>query len=390
MTHQKVSLFVHDLAANPIVRAAPFASACEKLGYKVEILGLLLSGNKVYEPYRTDFEYRTVRTSSFLPNVLRATSRLAEFATGDIMYAFKPNWTTLWPALLASRSEDPSPLLMDVEDHEFWLNTTVGVMRFLKDHLYRNLFDAGALRYKLLMYPLAQTIPTAVTVSTRVLQRQFGGKIVLHGPDTDTFRPEERGKATNRFRRDFGLPQDTPLALFAGTPHPHKGLNTVAKALQHDAADSYHLVLAGNAEHPTFQQINGSLEGRCHLLGFVPNDKMPQLLEAVDVVPVMQKRNSYTEAQMPAKLLEAMAMAKSVIASDVGDLGRVLGTNAEQKRGWIIEEGNPQRLAQVLRCIIENPRKRARREEQARTFVEENASVEAVAKRLSPIFEKIA
>jgi glycosyltransferase involved in cell wall biosynthesis len=385
----KISLFVHDLSSNPIVRAAPFARACQKLGYKVEILGLLLSGNKVYEPYRTDFEYRTVRASSFLPTVLRATSRLAEFATGDIMYAFKPNWTTLWPAFLASR-KDPRPLLMDVEDHEFWLNMTVGVTRFLKDHLYQNLFDAGALRYKLLMYPLAQTIPTAVTVSTRALQRQFGGKIVLHGPDTDTFRPEEGRETKNHFRRDFGLPQDTPLALFAGTPHPHKGLNTVVKALQHDTADSYHLVLAGNAEHPTFQEINGILEGRCHLLGFVPNDKMPDLLEAIDVVPVVQKRNSYTEAQMPAKLLEAMAMAKSVVASDVGDLGRVLGANADQRRGWIIEEGNPQRLAQVLRCIIENPEERAHREEQARTFVEKNASVGAVANRLSPIFEKLA
>lgn len=383
----KISFFVHDLAANPIVRAAPFAHACEKLGYEVEVLGLLLSGDKIYEPYREDFDYRTVRASSSLPEVLRKASRLAEYADGDLAYAFKPLWTSLWPAILASRAGKRCPLLMDVEDHEFWLNTTIGLKRFLKGHLIDNLFDSGALRYKVLLYPLARIVPEKVTVSTRTLRGQFGGNIILHGPDVETFSPTKVAKST--CREKFNLPEQTPLALFAGRPHPYKGLETVVEALNHVTASSYHLVLAGSPDYSEFQRIQDVMGERCHMLGFVPNAEMPELLQAIDVVPVMQKANSYTRAQMPAKLLEAMAMAKSVVASPVGDLGRVLGAGTKEPRGWIVDAEDDRHLAQVLQHIANCPDERSDREIRAREFVKEKASVSAIAQRLRPILDEV-
>mgnify|MGYP001548005605 FL=1 len=58
----KVSLFVHELSGNPIVRAYPIAKAIEYLGHEVEVLGLTYNTDKIYEPYKNEFEYKTVRS----------------------------------------------------------------------------------------------------------------------------------------------------------------------------------------------------------------------------------------------------------------------------------------------------------------------------------------
>jgi hypothetical protein len=55
-----VSFFVHNLAHNPIVRAAPIAVAFEHLGWDVEIIGYLAEGAQVYEPFRNAFTFRTL------------------------------------------------------------------------------------------------------------------------------------------------------------------------------------------------------------------------------------------------------------------------------------------------------------------------------------------
>jgi glycosyltransferase involved in cell wall biosynthesis len=384
-----VSLFVHDLSANPIVRAGPLAKALRRLGFDVEVLGLLVSGDEVYEPYRGQFPYVTKRSSRHIIDVIRTTRTLAEEASGDVIYACKPLWTSLWPALLASGFGREKPLLLDVEDRELWLNTMFSFARFVKIHLVRNWTDAGALRYKLLLHPFAKTAPTAVTVSTRALQQTYGGSIVLHGPDTEEFSPESVNLSKEECREKFDLPRSAPLALFAGTPQPHKGLDTVVKALQHDVAKDYHLVLAGSLDHATFQEARAALENRCHLLGFVDNNKMYQLLHAVDVIPIMQKENPYTQAQMPAKLLEAMAMAKNIVVSPVGDLPRIIGVGTDALRGWVAETKNDQQLAETFRHIADNPDQAKRRRERARQFVQQQASTTAIAERLQKILAQI-
>ena len=62
----KVDIIVHDLSSNPIVRAAPFAEALEKLGYQVRISGLLINSKQIYEPFRDKFKFNTIYTGNNL------------------------------------------------------------------------------------------------------------------------------------------------------------------------------------------------------------------------------------------------------------------------------------------------------------------------------------
>src|SRR5207302_4084353 len=86
---RRITFFVHDLAANPIVRAAALAAAVRRR-YDVEIIGFLHSGPDVYEPYRGLFPCKTIQLPLDTWLVAKAIPALAALATGDVLYACKP------------------------------------------------------------------------------------------------------------------------------------------------------------------------------------------------------------------------------------------------------------------------------------------------------------
>ncbi len=384
----KVSLFVHDLAANPIARAAPIARALEKVGYEVEILGLLVSGDRVFKPYRDAFSYRFLPATAHMNQVLAKARRLSDLATGDIIYAFKPLWTSFWPALLASGFGKKKPLLLDVEDDEWWMDTQ-GFFSSFVNNVIRGWNFSGSLKYKLLLHPLTR-LCHKTTVVSRKLQARYGGTVVLHGADQHLFNPGQPTMAKDVCRRKFGLPLESPLVLFAGTPRSHKGISTIIDALMRPAADDYTLVLAGNKQDFEFERAAALLEDRCVLLGFVDHLNMPSLIAAVDVVPTPQHSNAFTQSQIPAKLLEAMAMAKPVVVSRVSDLAFIVGENERDPRGWVIEPENTDQLANVFKYIHANPGEARKRGNAARRYFMENASEEVIGWRLKPIIDHCA
>jgi glycosyltransferase involved in cell wall biosynthesis len=370
MTKNRISLFVHNLQENPIVRAAPIGLALERLGFEVEVLGLLHSGQTVYAPYAEAFEYKT---SSRIWD-------LAKMATGDVMYSFKPLMTTLLPSMIAARFGIQKPVLLDIEDDD------LGVCeRSTLNRIYR-LFRSGLHSPKRFLRSSTHLLTNfceAVTVSTSSLQKFYGGTKLLHGPNEEEFDPSRSEFEKGKMRDFFDLPQKEVLVLFAGKPHVHKGVFEIIDAVE---KTNTILVLAGDSQDPTFVEAKKRLGARCILLGFIDNQKMPNLLAAVDIVPVPQRDVAYARAQLPAKLIEAMAMGKSVIVSDVGDLTILVNDESDDRRGWLVRPNNANDLAEAIKNIVANPIEAKKANENARAFFVENASVSANAKVLESIF----
>lgn len=379
----RVSFFVHDLANNPIVRAAPLAHALAG-HFDVEILGFLHDDREVYAPYRSLFEYRTLRVPLDVTSLLPALPRLAAMATGEIIYACKPLVPTLGAALAASTFGRRRPLLLDVEDDE---RVPMGVS--FRDVLWRDVLKgwrhATAWKYTLAIHSLVP-LAEAVTVSTSRLQSRYGGTILRHGPDEHTFDPAVAPSRADA-RRAFHLPPDVPLAVFAGMPQPHKGFAVLRDALADPRCADWHLALAGPEGHPEFEACVARLGSRCHYLGVVPQARMPALLAAADVAPVPQLAMRFALSQLPAKALEAMAMGCPPVASRVSDLPDMLGDGA---RGWLVEPGDADGLAAALADAAARPDERLRRGREARAWFLTHASRAAMAATLVPIVKGAA
>jgi glycosyltransferase involved in cell wall biosynthesis len=376
-TRPRVTLFVHDLAGNAVVRAAPLAAALSPR-FEVVMAGLLLSGPAVYAPYRERFAFRALPVRGGLASVLAAAPRLARAAGGDVLYACKPLLTTLLPAVLAARGR---PLLLDVEDDE-WAERSVEARPGLGGAL-RRMADTHPLQAR--AAHLLTGHADAVTVASRALQRRYGGTLLRHGPDEAEFdraRPDLADR--DALRRAFGLPPRVPVALFAGRPRPHKGWDVLLDALASRPAAGWHLAAAGDPPGPAFARAAQRLGGRFHFLGAVANDRMPALLAAADAVPVPQRPTAFARAQLPAKLLEALAMEVPVVGTEVGDVPEILGPGL---RGWVVPPDDAAALAAALGRIAEDPAEAARRAGEGRRWFVAEASVGALRARLVPLVE---
>ena len=109
---------------------------------------------------------------------------------------------------------------------------------------------------------------------------------------------------------------------------------------------------------------------------------MPALLAACDAAPVPQRDVPFARAQLPAKVLEAMAMAVPVVATSVGDLPEILGGG---ERGWLVPADDPAAVARAFAEIAADRGEAARRAAAGRRWFLAEASVDAIADRLAPL-----
>lgn len=129
-------------------------------------------------------------------------------------------------------------------------------------------------------------------------------EVVHNGVDIQAFEAE------TGFRRDFRLPEDAFLLLFAGDLRtPRKNLGTVLCALA-QLPEQVHLVVAGRIKgspYPREARVLG-LEGRVHFLDFVKN--VPSLMRCVDAYVFPSRYEA-----MSLALLEAMAAGLPVVTA---------------------------------------------------------------------------
>ena len=96
-------------------------------------------------------------------------------------------------------------------------------------------------------------------------------------------------------------------------------------------------------------------------------EKIPEFMALGDIIAIPQQRNMSTRGQMPAKVFDAMAMAKPIVASEVSDIPIIL-----ENCGWLVEPNNPHALAKAITEIINNEKEAKIKSIKARSRFLEN------------------
>ena len=108
---------------------------------------------------------------------------------------------------------------------------------------------------------------------------------------------------------------------------------------------------------------------------------IPQLLSTFDVFVLP----SIAEGT-PIVILEAMAMEKTVVATDVGAVSeQILGGET----GIIVPPRNPKAMAEAVIYLLEHPEERIRMGKKARERVKEMFSVERCVEEHRKLYENI-
>ena len=208
------------------------------------------------------------------------------------------------------------PLLLDIDDWEVGFFRRSGAWGRVGRAL--NLANPNGLPWTWLVEKLVGRAD-AITVASRFLERRFGGTLLPHVRDTEAWDPSRYDRAEARVRQGLGA---SKVVMFLGTPRGHKGVDDLVDAVG-SLGPGVVLALVGvdpaRGGAPRWSGLP-----HVKVTGEIPFDDVPRYLVAADVVAVPQRDTTDTVGQVPAKLFDAMALARPIVSTSVSMIPEIL------------------------------------------------------------------
>lgn len=367
----KISLLVSDFAENCLGRAYILAKMLASK-FEVEVIGPLF-GERIWPPCDTnEFIYKPVQCVPVFPQFLKSMGKIQSLISGDVIYASKP-WFTSFGIGIWSKVKRKKPLLLDIDDWElgWYLPYRFRKMVSLsaKTFLEANGFLSTCVLEKMIL------LADGITTASRFLQNRFGGEYIPHARDTEFLDPSKYDK--ERMRRELGL-RDEKIIMFLGSPKPHKGIENLFRALHYIKRRDVKLLIIGAENGFTSRyRLPKDVDPFVVVRGMIPFRRIPEYLACSDLVVIPQSKVPSNHAQVPAKLFDAMAMAKPIISTDISDMPEIL-----KDCGFIAEPDNPKDVADRIEFILRNPAEARETGQKARERCIQKYGTEVVGKRL--------
>ncbi len=144
---------------------------------------------------------------------------------------------------------------------------------------------------------------------------------------------------------------------FIGSFYRYEGLELLIEVITHLTAKHPDVVLllvgGGEVEQKLRKQVsNLQLEGKVVMPGRIPHERIPGVYAMIDVLVYPRYSMRLTELVTPLKPLEAMAMGKVLVASDIGGHRELV---QDERNGFLFPAGNASALTELLNRLIESP-----------------------------------
>ncbi len=212
--------------------------------------------------------------------------------------------------------------------------------------------------------------------------------LVPNAVDIDRFVPAPVDAA---IAKELRLRSGVPVIGYAGSAVAYEGLELLleALALLAQQGEDFIFVLVGDGKVIDSVKAHAKkldIETHCRFTGRVPFDEVPRYLSCMDIMPVPRLSLPVTEMVSALKPLEAMAMGKAVVLSDVSPHKIMAGDN---ERALLFRKNDVKDLAQVLRSLMQNPIERKRLGKAARAWTEKERSWNAVTRTYAAVLERV-
>ncbi len=193
--------------------------------------------------------------------------------------------------------------------------------------------------------------------------------VVPNGVQAEKFTPRPRDAA---LEAKYGLEGKTVVA-YIGTFANFEGVTYLVKALiqliQSGRDDLRGLIVGKGPTYETCRRLakDAGLEDKIIHPGRVPHAEVKPMYSVVDILAYPRDRQRITELVTPLKPLEAMAMKKAVIGSDVGGLTELI---TDEETGLIHRAEDTDHLAAQIQRLADDPELRRRLGDNGRAYVE--------------------
>jgi PEP-CTERM/exosortase A-associated glycosyltransferase len=276
----------------------------------------------------------------------RRILEVAEIEKPDVLHAHSPILNAI-PALWAGKKLG-LPVVYEIR--AFWEDAAV-------DH---GTYAEGSWKYRLTQWLETQVCKRADHIGilcnglkNDLIQRGIpAGKItpVFNGVNPDEFQP---CPPDAEYLQEWHL-EGKKVVGFIGSFYRYEGLDLLIKAFARIADEQVNAVLllvgGGEMKEELEQLVHQlGLAERVIMPGRIPHDRVPGTYAMIDVLAYPRYSMRLTELVTPLKPMEAMAMGKALIASDVGGHQEVI---IHDKTGVLFKAGDEAALAAELAGLL--------------------------------------
>ncbi|SHJ57197.1 PEP-CTERM/exosortase A-associated glycosyltransferase, Daro_2409 family [Malonomonas rubra DSM 5091] len=311
----------------------------------------------------------------------RRILEVAEIEKPDIIHAHSPVLNGI-PAIWAARKFGV-PVVYEIR--AFWEDAAV-------DH---GTTTEGSLRYNLTKWLETQVCKRVDHVG--ILCNGLKKDLVSRGIPADKITPIFNGVNPDDFKpcqpdeeylRAWNL-EGKQVIGFIGSFYRYEGLDLLVKSFARIAdenPDAVLLLVGGGEMEAELKELIAArnLSDRVVMPGRVPHERVPGVYAMVDILAYPRYSMRLTELVTPLKPMEAMAMGKVLVASDVGGHKELI---TDGETGVLFKADDENDLARVVNELLGDSEKRKALEVRGMRWVRENHTWERTTTVYSQIYE---
>lgn len=309
----------------------------------------------------------------------RRILKVAKIENPDLIHAHSPVLNAV-PALWAGRKLG-IPVVYEIR--AFWEDAAV-------DH---KTYSENSWKYRLVRF--IETLVCRRTHHVAVLCNGLKNDLVkrgippqkitpvFNGINPDDFKPSS---PDSRFLSQWNLSGKKVIG-FIGSFYRYEGLDLLVNAFSNITARNPDVVLllvgGGEMEKELKEQVNRlNIADRVVMPGRIPHERIPGVYALVDILAYPRYSMRLTDLVTPLKPLEAMAMGKALVASNVGGHKELIRHN---ETGILFPAGDSKALAAVLEQLLHDEALCRRLQSQGATWVRKNHTWE----RTTSVYQEI-
>ena len=209
--------------------------------------------------------------------------------------------------------------------------------------------------------------------------------VIYNGVDIQKFKPRpDRAE----LRREFGLEDKKKIVLFVGRLYHRKGLEILLRSIPQVLKEfnDVEYVISGKGfkeKEESLRKLAKQLDIEDHLkfLGYVPDEKLPNLYSASDifVLPAIYEN-------FPFAILEAQSTGLPVISTKVGGIPEFLVDN---ENGFLIDPGDSAQLTQRVLALLQDPKLAKEMGMRGRKLIEEKFDWHLISSQVIDLYHKL-
>ena len=241
---------------------------------------------------------------------------------------------------------------------------------------------------------VSAVIAISKNVKMSLIKAGFPSKkiaIIPPAVDTSVFNPSVD---IDRARKNLGICEDDSVVMFLGNTAISKGIDDLLIAMRFVSkkVPSAKLIMVLDrlpihlSRYPKIGSKIRSLKLDEKMIELGVSQNVHEIMAACDVF-VAPFRDTAGPADIPLSILEAMAVGKPVVATNVGGIPEIISNNYD---GMLVPPKNPLQLAEAIVYLLQNPDIAKKISRNASVSARENFSVRKVVRMTENIYNEIS